>query len=248
MHDRANPYMTALVFREVLMAHVLTWGNGYAEIVRNGYGEVKELWPVPPHRVQPKMQDGRLVYRVRMDNGQDLILPADKVLHVHGLGYDGFVGYSPVSIARKSLGLSMAMESFGSRYFGAGTHLGAIVSHPGKLSQQAHDNLQTSLVNAYSGLGNTHKLLLLEEGMSVQKYGIPRDLQREMLSRLNPMTLVIGFARRFAPYKRATLLLADHERLRRLLDDPQQPAIIVFAGKAHPADTQGSDLIREVVT
>ncbi len=183
MHDRANPYMTALVCREVLMAHVLTWGNGYAEIVRNGYGEVKELWPITPNRVSPKMQDGRLVYRIRMDYDQDVILPAEKVLHVHGLGYDGFIGYSPIAIARKSLGLSMAMESFGSRYFGAGTHLGAIVSHPGKLSQQAHDNLQTSLVNAYSGLGNTHKLLLLEEGMSVQKYGIPPNDSQFLESR-----------------------------------------------------------------
>ena len=183
MHDQANPYMTALVCREVLMAHVLTWGNGYAEIVRNGYGEVMELWPVPPHRVKPEMRAGGLVYRVRLDQHPEVILPADKMLHVHGLGYDGFVGYSPVSIARKSLGLGMAMETFGARYFGNGTHLGAIVSHPGKLSQQAHDNLQTSLVNAYSGLGNTHKLLLLEEGMSVQKYGIPPNDSQFLESR-----------------------------------------------------------------
>lgn len=183
MHDAANPYMTALTFREVMMAHVLLWGNGYAEIVRDGVGEVTELWPVPPHRVKPRMRDGSLVYHITVSPGTDIILPAERILHVHGLGYDGFAGYSVVAIARKSLGLGMALETFGASYFGNGTHLGAIVSHPGKLSQQAYDNLQSSLVNTYSGLGKSHKLLLLEEGMTVQKYGIPPDDSQFLESR-----------------------------------------------------------------
>jgi HK97 family phage portal protein len=67
----------------------------------------------------------------------------------------------------------MAMETFGSRFFGNGTNPGMVVSHPGKLTSAAHDNLRNSLVTAHSGLGNTHRLLLLEEGMKVEKYGIP---------------------------------------------------------------------------
>lgn len=59
--------------------------------------------------------------------------------------------------------------------------------------------------------------------------------------------LVIGFARRFAPYKRATLVMADMQRLKRILSDPERPVVIVYAGKAHPADTQGGDLIQQVV-
>jgi starch phosphorylase len=59
-------------------------------------------------------------------------------------------------------------------------------------------------------------------------------------------TLVMGFARRFATYKRATLLLADPARLARLLNDPERPAVIVFAGKAHPSDGPGQHLIRVI--
>ncbi len=59
--------------------------------------------------------------------------------------------------------------------------------------------------------------------------------------------LVIGFARRFAPYKRATLIMADMQRLLRILSDAGRPVILVYSGKAHPADTQGCDLIRQVV-
>jgi len=59
--------------------------------------------------------------------------------------------------------------------------------------------------------------------------------------------LVIGFARRFAPYKRASLIFADPDRLAKILNNPRQPVILIFAGKAHPADQAGIDLIKEVM-
>ena len=183
MHDQANEYMTAMAFREVLMAHVLTWGNGYAEKVRNGYGEVIELWPITPNRIMPFMQGDELFYRIKMPLSADVILPRDNVLHVPGLGFDGFQGYSVIAMARKSIGLGMAMETFGAMYFGSGTHPGVIVSHPSQLSEQGSRNLQDSLVKEYSGLGKAHRLLLLEEGMKVEKWGIPPDDSQFLESR-----------------------------------------------------------------
>ena len=79
------------------------------------------------------------------------------------------------------------------------------------------------------------------------KLGVSRSMQKEMAARLNVDALVIGFARRFAPYKRANLLFADPDRLARLLSDSSRPVILVFAGKAHPADTAGIDIMQEVV-
>jgi len=64
---------------------------------------------------------------------------------------------------------------------------------------------------------------------------------------LNPEALTIGFARRFATYKRATLLLRDPDRLLRILDNPQRPVQIIFAGKAHPRDNEGKELIKQIV-
>jgi len=64
---------------------------------------------------------------------------------------------------------------------------------------------------------------------------------------LSEDTLTIGFARRFATYKRATLLLRDKERLKALLSDPKHPVQIVFAGKAHPADDAGKSFIQQIV-
>jgi starch phosphorylase len=67
---------------------------------------------------------------------------------------------------------------------------------------------------------------------------------REVLS---PGALTIGFARRFATYKRASLLMRDPQRLRRILTDPERPVQLIFAGKAHPQDNPGKELIREIV-
>jgi len=175
MHDAWNPYMTAMTGRETMMAHILGWGNGYAEIVRNGYGEVSELWPIPPNRIAPEMKSGQMIYRVRVDS-QDVILTREKVLHIPGLGFDGFMGYSVVAMARKSIGLGMAMETFGSQYFGNGTHPGMIIEHPGTLKEPAR--LREALTATYSGLGKSHRLMLLEEGMKAHAVTInPEDSQ-----------------------------------------------------------------------
>jgi HK97 family phage portal protein len=91
------------------------------------------------------------------------------------MGFDGFVGYSVIAMARKSIGLSMSMETFGSLYFGQGTHPGVVVRHPGKLDASAHSNLKTSLTDVYSGLGQSHRLMLLEDGMEMEKVGIPPE-------------------------------------------------------------------------
>ena len=182
MHDEANPYMAAMTVRECMMAHVLAWGNAFAEIVRDSMGRVVELWPIAPNRVEIRMVDGVLVYDVTVD-GEIVRLPRESVLHVAGLGFDGFQGYSIISLARQSIGLGKAMESFGASYFGQGTHPGVIVSHPGKLSDQASKNMRESLAATYSGLGKSHRLMLLEEGLKIEKIGIPPNDSQFLESR-----------------------------------------------------------------
>lgn len=176
LHTKYNPYMTAMAGRECMMAHILTWGNGYAEIVRNGYGEVVELWPIPPDRVSPKMQDKELVYDIRLPDGSTITLKRVNILHIPGVGFDGFVGYSIIEMARKSIGLGMAMETFGSLHFKNGIHPGAVVTHPHAI--QDEKAFKQALNESYGGLGNSHRLMLLEEGMDIKFPGLkPEDSQ-----------------------------------------------------------------------
>lgn len=191
LHDAPNPYMTAMAFREAMLAHILVWGNGYAEIVRNELGDIVQLWPITPNRVTPAMDGSALVYRITMPGAAPAItLPRARVLHIPGLGFDGFLGYSVIAMARKSLGLAMALETFGAQYFGQGTHPGVVVKHPNQLSAQAHTNLRNDLTEKYSGLGNSHRLLLLEEGMTVEKLGIPPEDSQFLESRQFSVTEV----------------------------------------------------------
>lgn len=78
------------------------------------------------------------------------------------------------------------------------------------------------------------------------RFGESPDQVREWQQVLDPQALTIGFARRFATYKRATLIFYDKARLARILNNPDRPAQIVFAGKAHPADHPGQALIKEI--
>ena len=79
------------------------------------------------------------------------------------------------------------------------------------------------------------------------KYGSPPMWREELFAKLNPSALMIGFSRRFAPYKRADLILSDLDRLDRLINHPSRPVQIVFAGKAHPNDGMGKNLIEKVI-
>ena len=98
LHDQPNPEMTSFVFRETLMSHLLIYGNAYAQIIRNGRGDVLGLYPLMPDKVRvDRDQRNRLVYIYsRYDEANpnlkqqgDIVLQAEDVLHIPGLGYDG---------------------------------------------------------------------------------------------------------------------------------------------------------------
>ncbi|MCE5335698.1 MAG: phage portal protein, partial [Desulfobacteraceae bacterium] len=149
------------------------------EIVWNGLGEIVQLWPIAPSRVTPMLKDGQLVYEISVGS-EKKTLDRSKILHIPGLGFDGLMGYSVISMARKSIGLGMAMETFGSTYFGNGTHPSAVVTHPTKLDNEA---ARIAMSNVYAGLGNAHRLMVLEDGMKIEKVGIPPEDSQFLESR-----------------------------------------------------------------
>lgn len=180
LHDQPNPEMTAMSFRESYASHLLSWGNGFAEIERTN-GLIKKpiaLWPITPNRVTVKRNEKKkIIYDVDMSgsNLPNVTLQKTNTLHTPGLSFNGLVGYSPIGAARESIGLGMSLEEFGALYFGQGTHPGVIISHPSTLSTQSKTNLASSLAEEHSGLGKTHRLMLLDEGMKMEKIGIPND-------------------------------------------------------------------------
>lgn len=177
LHDSPNPAMNSMSVRETITAYAVTRGNGYAELARNGRGEVAEIWPLNADRVTPEFaDDGRtLLYRLKYDNKEDRTLSADRVLHVPGLGFDGVSGLSVIGAAKDALGLSIAAEQYGSEFFANGSTPGGVLEHPGSLSLEAQKNLQRTWEAAHSGEGNRQRIAVLMEGMKFSAMTIPPE-------------------------------------------------------------------------
>ena len=178
LHDEPNPEMSSFVFRETLMTHLLLWGNAYAQIIRNGKGEVIGLYPLMPNRMRVDRDNkGNLYYSyIRyLDeaptlNGITVTLRPSDVLHIPGLGFDGLVGYSPIAMAKNAIGLAMATEEYGAKFFANGAAPGGVLEHPGTIKDP--QKVKDSWNMAYQGSGNAHKVAVLEEGMKYQQIGI----------------------------------------------------------------------------
>jgi len=176
LNVRANPYMSAITFRNTLQAHVLGWGNGYAEIQRNGAGEPIGLWPLLPDRTGPEMINGRLRYTTAIDGVRHVLNP-ENVLHVSGMGFDGMIGYSPIQMAKEAIGLGLALEEHGGKFFANESRSGGFLMHPGKLGKEGVKNLRDS-VNDQGGLEEAHRMKVLEEGTKFVATTIaPEDAQ-----------------------------------------------------------------------
>ena len=171
LHDEPNPEMTSFIFRETLMTHLLLWGNAYAQIIRNGKNEVLSLYPLMPNRMTvDRDEHGRLYYSYQMqtDDGADMkqgtvVLSPQDVLHIPGLGFDGLVGYSPIAMAKNAIGLAIATEEYGSKFFANGATPGAVLEHPGLIKDP--EKVRESWNAAFRGSGNANKVAVLEEGM-----------------------------------------------------------------------------------
>lgn len=171
LHDEPNPEMTSFIFRETLMTHLLLWGNAYAQIIRNGKNEVLSLYPLMPNRMTvDRDEHGRLYYSYQMqtDDGADMkqgtvVLSPQDVLHIPGLGFDGLVGYSPIAMAKNAIGLAIATEEYGSKFFANGATPGAVLEHPGLIKDP--EKVRESWNTAFRGSGNANKVAVLEEGM-----------------------------------------------------------------------------------
>ena len=184
LHDEPNPEMTSFVFRETLMTHLLLWGNAYAQIIRNGKGEVVSLYPLMPDRMTVNRDTkGQLYYEYQVSNddaptvkGSTVILKPSDVLHIPGLGFDGLVGYSPIAMAKNAIGMAIACEEYGAKFFANGANPSGVLEHPGTLKDPA--KVRDSWNAAFGGSSNSHKVAVLEEGLKYTPISIsPNEAQ-----------------------------------------------------------------------
>lgn len=175
LHDAPNPEMTAFTFRGLLTSNALTWGMGYAEIIRNGAGRVVELWPITPDRVTIQRNTYppySVYYEVSRQDGTVDRLFKEQMFVLPGATHDGVCGRNIVNMARESIGLGLAAERFGGTFFGNGSTFGGVFEHPGRMTEQAIKNFKASVNTQHQGVEKAHKFIVVEENMKFQKLGV----------------------------------------------------------------------------
>ena len=184
LHDEPNPEMTSFVFRETLMTHLLLWGNAYSQIIRNARGEIIALYPLMPDRMTVNRdENGQLYYEYYMNTddahtmkGTTVRLQPHDVLHIPGLGFDGLVGYSPIAMAKNAIGMAIACEEYGAKFFANGAAPSGVLEHPGTIKDPSR--VRESWQSTFGGSANANKVAVLEEGMKYTPISIsPNEAQ-----------------------------------------------------------------------
>lgn len=176
LHDTPNPWMSSFTWRQVMTAHAALWGNAYCEIEVDNNGHVRNLWPLLPNQTEPFiMNDGSLAYRTYVPKSGMMVLPDYRVFHLKSVSMDGLRGISIIGQARRAVELSLATEEFGARFFGNGASPSVAIKYPGKLTDEGYKRMSESWTAAYSGLNNSHRAAILEEGTDIEKIGIPPE-------------------------------------------------------------------------
>ena len=181
LYRQPNPEMTSFSFREVMMTHLLLWGNCYAQIIRDGRNQILSLYPLLPENMEVDRDEKGQIYYIYHaytdekpgENNRDIYFRRDEIFHIPGLGFNGLVGFSPIAMMKNALGTTLAVERYGSSFFRNGAQPSGVLEHPGVLKDPSKIRENWSAV--YGGPNNAHKVAVLEEGMSYKAISLPPE-------------------------------------------------------------------------
>ena len=164
----------SLILQEFWHSCFVLWGNAYCQILRTGRNGIVGLYPLlPDHMEVDRDSRDQLTYTYTTGEGRMVRLDPAEVLHIPGLGFDGVVGYSPIALEKSAVGLSIAAEEYGSKFFGNGAMPSGVLTHPNTVKDPKR--LRESWNAAYGGSANSGKVAILEESMTFTPISIPND-------------------------------------------------------------------------
>jgi HK97 family phage portal protein len=185
MSRSPNGEATPIRWKQSLMSHALQRGSGYAEIQRLGNGR-----PYGLHLLDPKSTEAardaakKLHYKLGVGYGASRSLPAENVLHIAGLGFDGISGYNFTKLLRQGIGLGIAGDTFAADFFSNGSESGGTIEVPGRLKDQdAVDRLRNRWESRHQGAGKRFRTAVLEEGAKYNPTSTDPDKSQLLQSR-----------------------------------------------------------------
>lgn len=174
--------VTAFQWKQTKMLHVLMRGNGYTYIHRRGDATPFALQLLECEHTYPVREDGRLLFVTRDGDGWRK-LPAQDVLHWHGPGWDGLMGYDVLTVAAEAVGEGLAKQGYSSRFFANSARPGGVIEVPGQMNDPAKKTLIEGWSAWHTGLDNAHKTGILDRGAKFNPFTIDADKAQLIESR-----------------------------------------------------------------
>ncbi|MEU6527866.1 phage portal protein [Streptomyces sp. NPDC046928] len=174
-----HPELTRFEFWRLVYVHRLLWGNAYAQKIRNGAGDVVQLWPIRPDRVKvdrepPSAENpGGKVFWIADDNGMRHRRTSREILHLPALGYDGVTGCSPIRAAAEGIGLGLAAEKSAAKLYGSGNMISGVLQTEQRLNKEQAEQLKAGWKAKLSGSQAAHDIAVLDSGASFQPVTMP---------------------------------------------------------------------------
>jgi HK97 family phage portal protein len=180
--DQPDVDMTRQAHYQQVLVSLLVSGNSYTRIFRNASGDVVNLVVLDPDTVQVRRSAiGRKIFLI--ENSAET-LTSDEIIHITDLIQPGsLVGLSRVQNLKEALGLSSAMQSFASRFFGTGATTQGIIEYPGNLTPDQAKQLRDGFDSAHRGFRRAHKTGVLSGGASYKQTTVPNDAAQFLESR-----------------------------------------------------------------
>lgn len=175
---RPNAWQTPKEFKQLMQAHVMLRGNAVALKVK-ALGQVVGLIPIHPDRVLIEQENNLLMkYTITAADGSQRVYRSADVLHLRGLSLNGYAGLSVLSHMRESLAIALDGETAASTLMKNGSFIDTVIKHPLKMSPEAYERLKESWEKRKTGVDNTGKTAILEEGADLVKTSMSaNDLQ-----------------------------------------------------------------------
>jgi HK97 family phage portal protein len=200
LRRKASLTTNAFDVKRTLTAQALLRGNGYAAIDRNNRRDAAALYVLDASETFPAMVDGALWY-VTQIGPEQIRLPARDVLHIKGLSPDGLVGFDVISLMAEALGVGMAAQRYGARFFGHGSNMSGLLMIPGHFQEEKIRNTMAAWNAMQSGLNNAHKVALLQDGVKFQQMTIAPEQAQFLQTRQYEVRATIANITGCPPHK-----------------------------------------------
>lgn len=220
MHTAPNQWQTSYEWRETLALHLVFAGNAYSLIYRP-IPRITELLPYEPEMVEPKMDDERkIVYEVTLEGKAKQRVSQENMLHLKGPSWNTYEGLDGVRLAREAIGLALATEEHGSRFFKNGATLGTILSTDSNLKKDQVDLMRDSWNESHQGVLRAFKTAIVWGGLKPYTLGTDNEKSQfiearkfqveEVCRAFRVLPVMVGYSDKTATYASAEQMFLAH--------------------------------------